>query len=108
MVSPAFFACYLDPLVKRLREKRLGCHILGVWVGAALYADDIFLVAASRFALQQMVAECESYTREHNLEFSTDPCGQQEQVQVHHLPRHAAGGAAAPSHTEREKFAVVF
>ena len=73
IMSPFFFSCYVDKLVKILRKKKLGCYILGVWVGASLYADDIFLLAPNRFVLQQMITVAEQFATEHNLEFSTDP-----------------------------------
>ena len=51
----------------------MGCHIGGVWLGAAGYADDIILMAPSRTAMAMMLEKCESYAIEHNLVYSTDP-----------------------------------
>ena len=73
ILSPFFFSCYVDILVKRLRKKKLGCYILGVWVGASLYADDIFLLSASRNGLQSMVDICQKFAEKFNLKFSTNP-----------------------------------
>ena len=70
ILSPFYFAVYLDRLVKILRNMRLGCHVLGVWVGAVLYADDVFLLAPNHFVLQRMVTVAEEYATEHNLVFS--------------------------------------
>ena len=36
------------------------------------YADDLFLLAPSQTALQNMLRTCEDYSVEHNLLFSTD------------------------------------
>ena len=44
-----------------------------MWFGACGYADDICLLANNRFVLQKMVTICESFGKEHNLIFSTDP-----------------------------------
>ena len=71
--SPLWFKLYLDSLLKRLRDQKLGCHILGVWYGAGVFADDVFLMAPNRFTLQRMVTVAEEYGAEHNLKFSTDP-----------------------------------
>ena len=48
VLSPALFSAYLDDLLKSLRSKGLGCHIGGIWMGAAGYADDLLLMAPSR------------------------------------------------------------
>ena len=56
-----------------LRNLGIGCHISGVFFGAALYADDLVLLAPSRNALQKMLDLCAEYAGEHNLVFSTDP-----------------------------------
>ena len=51
----------------------LGCHMGGVWVGAAGYADDLILLAPSRTAMQHMLKACDKYAADFNLQFSTDP-----------------------------------
>jgi hypothetical protein len=43
--SPTLFSVYLDDLLKELRHLGTGCHMGGVWVGAAGYADDLILLA---------------------------------------------------------------
>ena len=73
VLSPTLLSVYLDDLIKELRHQGLGCHIGGVWVGAAGYADDIILLAPSRTAMQRMLKVCERYATSHNLCFSTDP-----------------------------------
>ena len=62
-----------QPLLVKLRNLGIGCHISGVFFGAALYADDLVLLAPSRNALQKMLDLCSEYAGEHNLVFSTDP-----------------------------------
>ena len=66
-MSPTLFSVYLDDLLKELRQLGLGCHMGGLWVGAAGYADDLILLAPSRSAMKKMLKVCE------NLQFSTDP-----------------------------------
>ena len=73
VLSPTLFSVYLDDLLKELRHTGLGCHMGGVWVGAAGYADDLILLAPSRTAMKKMLSVCESYAEEFNLQFSTDP-----------------------------------
>ena len=52
--------------------KGLGCHVAGVWVGAAGYADDLVLLAPSRETMSKMLKVCADYAEIHNLVFSTD------------------------------------
>ena len=59
VLSPTLFSVYLDDLLKQLRLMGLGCHVGGVWVGAAGYADDLILLAPSRSAMKQMLRVCE-------------------------------------------------
>ena len=73
VLSPSLFSLYMDELLVKLRKLGVGCHISGVFFGAALYADDLVLLAPSRNALQKMLELCDSYAKDHNLVFSTDP-----------------------------------
>ena len=73
VLSPAFFAIYIDDLLQRLRRLRVGCHIGEKFLGAAGFADDIVLLSASRGAMELMLAVCEEFAMENNLKFSTDP-----------------------------------
>ena len=47
VLSPTLFSVYLDDLLQELRHLGVGCHVGGVWVGAAGYADDLILLAPS-------------------------------------------------------------
>ena len=73
MLSPAFFAIYIDDLLGKLRQLGVGCHIGDKFLGAAGFADDIVLLAPSRGAMEIMLATCERFAAENNLKFSTDP-----------------------------------
>ena len=72
VLSPPFFALYLDDLIKELRSLSLGCHVGGTWRGATGYADDLILLAPTRSAMAKMLEVCERYANDHNITFSTD------------------------------------
>ena len=71
--SPILFCIYVDNLIKELRRKKIGCKIGGHYFGVAIYADDIFLLSASRNGLQSMVDTCQTFADNSNLKFSTNP-----------------------------------
>ena len=72
MLSPTFWAVYLDPLLSQLRREGIGCHLAGIFMGAVCYADDLILLAPNRVAAQKMVDSCEKFAADHNVKFSTD------------------------------------
>ena len=70
--SGIFFAVYIDKLLVILRDAGLGCHINGLFFGAMIFADDIFLLSASRNGLQEMVNICHTFVKARNLKFGTN------------------------------------
>ena len=70
--SGIFFAVYIDKLLSNLRESGHGCHINGVFFGAMIFADDIFLLSASRSGLQALVNLCQEFVSSRNLKFGTN------------------------------------
>ena len=46
--------------------------VFGVFYGALIYADDIFLLSASRTGLQGMIGLCHQFTAKLNLRFGTN------------------------------------
>ena len=72
VASPAFFSVYLDGILSALRKLNLGCRVGGIWMGAAIFADDIILMSPARSSMREMLKICEQYANEHNLQFSVD------------------------------------
>ena len=70
--SAILFSVYINELFIILRKAKLGCHSLGVFLGCFGYADDIFLLSASRSGLQAMVNLCQGFASRKNLKFSTN------------------------------------
>ena len=71
--SPVLFSVYIDKLFKILRASGLGCRIAGMFYGCVGYADDLFLISASRSGLQAMVDICQQFAIKRKLKFSTNP-----------------------------------
>ena len=55
-----------------LRNSGFGCTIHGIFLGAIIYADDIFLLSASRTGLQVMINVSNEFASEMNLKFGTN------------------------------------
>ena len=73
VTSPILFSVYIDELFCILRNSGLGCRIHGLFYGCLGYADDLFLMSASRSGLQSMVDSCAMFAKKKNLKFSTNP-----------------------------------
>ena len=61
VASPIFFAVYLDGILEELRKLNLGCRIGGVWMGAAIFADDVILMSPARSSMKEMLRMSETY-----------------------------------------------
>ena len=72
VLSAILYCVYMNDLFVLLRKKKYGCWINGEYFGIIGYADDLFLLAPCKTALQEMLTTCESYAKNHNLIFSTD------------------------------------
>ena len=69
--SGTFFAIYVDKLFVLLRKTGVGCHINGAFCGTMIFADDTFLLSASRNGLQ-VVDICAKLLYVRNLKFGTN------------------------------------
>jgi hypothetical protein len=58
VLSPVFFAIYVNDLLVQLRKSKLGCYIKGFFIGIVMYADDIILLSTSVSEMQQMISLC--------------------------------------------------
>ena len=70
--SGIFFVIYIDKLLTLLRKSGFGCLIHGVFYGAVIYADEIFLLSASRIGWQEMVNISQKFVKTLSLKFGTD------------------------------------
>ena len=59
--SPIIFSSYMDALY---------CHVGPVYASAFGYADDVALVAPSRYSLRCMIATSEEFANEYQIDFN--------------------------------------
>ena len=73
VLSAILYCVYMNELFNIMKKKRYGCWIHGEYYGLIGYADDLFLLAPSENALQEMLRTCETYANDFNMIFSTNP-----------------------------------
>ena len=72
VLSAILYCFYSNGLFSLLRSRRSGCWMFSYYAGIVGYADDNWLIAPTRAALQDMINTCVEYASDHNLTFSTD------------------------------------
>jgi len=70
VVSPVLFCIYIDDLLKRLSASGVGCCLGSNFVSALTYADDIVLVAPTRFAMRKMIVISDMYVLQYDIIFN--------------------------------------
>jgi retron-type reverse transcriptase len=60
ILSPFLFAIFIDSVVNKIENAKVGCYLSSVCVSIFLYADDIVLIAPSVSGLQTLVNISES------------------------------------------------
>ena len=70
VISPVLFVNYVDELLKRLKSSGFGCHVGHVYCGSIGYADDVTLLAPSKWALKKMLQICDEYALEFSMLFN--------------------------------------
>ena len=58
VLSPVLFAVYVDDIIQRLNDSKLGCFIDDLYLGCIMYADDLILISVSVFILLKMIFIC--------------------------------------------------
>jgi hypothetical protein len=58
VLSPVLFAVYVDELITKLKDLRLGCFIGEMYYGCVMYAVDLIVMSSSIMLLQRMVDIC--------------------------------------------------
>ena len=72
VISAILFAVYINELLVILRQSELGCHVDGLFMGAQIFADDIFLLSGNISGLQAMINICADFASKKNLKFGTN------------------------------------
>ena len=71
ILSPYFFALYVNNLSQQLNSCRYGLTIMGKLINHLIYADDFCLLSTSKTALHKMLSICDVYATSHGLTFNS-------------------------------------
>ena len=61
---------YIDKLLNRLRQSKLGCYVGDIFMGAFAYADDVALLAQIIMALNKLINVGLYFAREYHVLFN--------------------------------------
>ena len=70
ILSPDFFALYIDELISILKNSGYGCHAISLCIACIFFADDMVLLSPSRYGLQKMLNICVDYCSKYCLDFN--------------------------------------
>jgi hypothetical protein len=70
VLSPILFGVYIDELLKYLSKSGVGCYIGHEFMGAFGYADDITLLAPTKYALNRMFDITNAFSYEFDVKFN--------------------------------------
>ena len=69
MLSPILLL-YLDPLLQRLWDCGMGCHVSNTSASVFAYVDDPLLLAPTYGVMRELLKTCEEYGAEFKLTFN--------------------------------------
>ena len=58
VLSPSLFNLFTNAIIMNLKLFGYGCHINNIFLGFAMYADDLIILFASQSGLQAMLDVC--------------------------------------------------
>jgi len=67
ILSPDFFALYIDKLIQLLKDAKVGCHIMNIFISCILFADDLTLLSPTRSSMQRMIQICSRFCSQNCL-----------------------------------------
>ena len=74
ILSPLLFSFYINEMIDEISEMNVGCSLGGVRVNIICYADDICLLAPSRYALQLLLDHLQSCLKYLDLNINVNKC----------------------------------
>ena len=70
VIFPVLFTLYLYVLMDMLKSSGFSFYVGNIFSGAVAYADDIVLLAPSKFSLNQLLKQCPIFSDLYQLDFN--------------------------------------
>ena len=70
ILSPILFGIYIDGLLQKLINAKVGCFIGNAFLGVLAYADDLALIAPTPSAMRKLLSICDAYGHEYSVSFN--------------------------------------
>ena len=70
ILSPYFWAIYVDDLILKLRNSGYGCFISSLFVACVFYADDVALLSPTVLGMQKLIDICSSYGDDNAIRYN--------------------------------------
>jgi hypothetical protein len=83
VISPTLFSVYVQKLLDKLQDTKVGCHIGPHFVGAMAYADDLVILSPSKSGLNKSITVCEKFSEDSKVHFN----GSKSQFLIFHGDR---------------------
>ena len=74
VLSPYLFVIFIDNLIKKVKDSKLGCYIGNKCAAIFVFADDVLLICPSRSSAQRLVNICFNYSIHVGMKFNFDKC----------------------------------
>ena len=71
-LSPVLFSLYINGLLRKIKESKLGVNLNGLTIGCLAYADDLVLVAHSGEHLQEMLNLVQDWCKQWRVLINVD------------------------------------
>ncbi len=75
VLSPTLFSIYVDGMLTSLKDTGHGCHVGSNFIGCVSYADDLILLAPTKYSLKGMIHVCEDYAKQFSIVFNKSTYG---------------------------------
>ena len=72
ILSPILFIVYMDILMLKLKQSKLGCHMGNRFCGALAYTDDVSLLCPSMSSLRMMLSIIDEFGKEYDVSFNSE------------------------------------
>ena len=70
VLSSMLFSLYIDPLLLKLKQSGVGCHINGNFMGGLSYADNLTLICPSILGQNKMFKICNTFSKKNSILFN--------------------------------------